>query len=215
MEAIGMYLGGTGCTAAAVTSGTSAEQDDDIARIGSLTDDIFARSSAHNSTDLHTLCHIIGMINLFYITGSQTDLVTVGAVTAVLRLLPASSADSLPCKCLRYRNGRICCTGHTHCLIYIATAGQRITDSTAQTGGSATERLDLCRMVVGLVLEKLPATPRSLCGRRNPSPREPRYGAGIDLIRFFHDRPACRPFSASALPSAPDPSGRRTYPLCP
>ena len=35
-----MHLGGTGCAAAAVTSGTSAQQDDDIAGIGVLTDDV-------------------------------------------------------------------------------------------------------------------------------------------------------------------------------
>ena len=53
-----MYLGGSGSTAAAVTSGTSAEEDDDITGIGGLTDDIFAGSSAHNSTDFHTLLQI-------------------------------------------------------------------------------------------------------------------------------------------------------------
>lgn len=35
-----MYLGGSGSTAAAVTSGTSAEENDDITGIGGLTDDV-------------------------------------------------------------------------------------------------------------------------------------------------------------------------------
>lgn len=111
------------------------------------------------------------MVDLFYKAGSQTDLVTIRGIAtgcASYQLL----LGELAVQSLGYRNGRIRSTGDTHCLIYIATAGQGITDGTAQTGGSTTERLDLCRMVVGLVL-KIPATPRSLYGHRNPSPREP------------------------------------------
>ena len=179
-----MYLGGTGSTATAVTSGTSAEEDDDITGIGGLTDDIFAGSSAHNSTDLHTLCHVRGMIDLFYKSGSQTDLVTVRGITAGCASYQFLLGQ-LAVQCLGYGNGRIRRTGDTHCLIYIATTGQGITDSTAQTGGSATERLDLSRMVVGLVLEKYqPLLSLSVVAvihlHRN------HYGAGIDLIRFFH-----------------------------
>ena len=44
-------------------------------------------------------------------------------------------------------------TGYAHCLIYIAAAGKRVAYCTAQTGGSASERFDFSRVVVGLVLE--------------------------------------------------------------
>ena len=125
-----MYLGGSGSTAAAVTSGTSAEEDDDITGIGGLTNDIFAGSSAHNSTDLHTLCHVRRMIDFFYKSGSQTNLVTVRGITAC-RASYQLLLGQLAVQCLGYGNGRICRTGNTHCLIYIATTGQRITDSTA------------------------------------------------------------------------------------
>ena len=179
-----MYLGGSGSTAAAVTSGTSAEEDDDITGIGGLTDDIFAGSSAHNSTDLHALCHIRRMIDFFYKSGSQTNLVTVRGITAGCTSYQFLLGQ-LAVQCLGYGNGRICRTGDTHCLIYIATTGQRITDSTAQASGSATERLDLCRMVVGLVLEKYqPLLGLSVIAVIHLHGNH--YGAGVDLIGFFH-----------------------------
>ena len=85
----GMNLGGACGTADAVTSRASAEQDDDVAGIRVLADDGAARCGAHNGTDLHSFCHIGRMINFFNITGSQTDLVSVGAVS------PGSTAHQL------------------------------------------------------------------------------------------------------------------------
>ena len=76
-----MYFGGTGSAAAAVTSGTSAQQNDDITRIGGLTDYIFTRSRPHDGADLHTFCNVVGMVNLLHITGGQADLVAVGGIT--------------------------------------------------------------------------------------------------------------------------------------
>ena len=89
-----MYFGGTGCTAAAVSSSTAAEQDDDIARIGIFTDNGTARCCSKDSSDLHTFCHVVRMVNFF-----------------------------------------------------------DITDCTAKAGCCTTERLDLGRVVVGLVFE--------------------------------------------------------------
>ena len=124
------------------------------------------------------------MIDLFYKAGSQTDLVTIRGIAtgcASYQLL----LGELAVQSLGYRNGRIRSTGDTHCLIYIATAGQGITDGTAQTGGSTTERLDLCRMVVGLVFEKYqPLLGLSMVAVIHLHGNH--YGAGIDLIGFFH-----------------------------
>ena len=77
-----MYFGGTGSAAAAVTSGTSAQQNDDITRIGGLTDYIFTRSRPHDGADLHTFCNVVGMVNLLHISGGKTDLVAIGTVSA-------------------------------------------------------------------------------------------------------------------------------------
>ena len=76
-----MLLRGTGRTAAAVTSGPAAHQNDDVAGIRGLTDYICPRRGAHNGTDFHTLCNIVGMIDFINEAGGKTDLVTVGAVT--------------------------------------------------------------------------------------------------------------------------------------
>ena len=78
---LGMYLGRSCSTAAAVTAGTSAEQDDDIARIGSQTHYILSGSSTHHGADLHTLCHIVRVVYFLNIAGGQTDLVTIGRIT--------------------------------------------------------------------------------------------------------------------------------------
>ena len=75
-----MHLGGTCRAADPVAAGASAQKDDDISRIGILTDYRASGSCAQNCADLHTLRHIIRMINFFYITGGKTDLVSIGAV---------------------------------------------------------------------------------------------------------------------------------------
>ena len=116
-----MYFGRTGSSADSVTAGPSAQKNDDISRIRIFSFDSFSRSCAHNCADLHTLCHIIRMINFFYITGSQTDLVSIGAIAV------SCAADDLLLRQfafqrLLHRYGRISSSGHTHGLIYIGTA---------------------------------------------------------------------------------------------
>src|SRR5699024_3733157 len=117
----GVYLGGTGSSAAAVTAGTSAQQDDDIARIGIFTDNSVSWRRSENCSDLHTFCHIVWMINFFYISGSQTDLVSVGAVS-VSRLAYQFLLRKFSFQGFALRTGRVCRTGHTHCLVHISTS---------------------------------------------------------------------------------------------
>ena len=78
---LGVYLRGTSCTATAITTRTAAQQDNDVARIRILTNDVLSGSSTHNGTDLHSLCHVIRMINLFYKASCKTNLVTIGGIT--------------------------------------------------------------------------------------------------------------------------------------
>ena len=148
----GVALGRTGCTAAAVTTGAAAEQDDNIARIRHFTNDVFNRCCADNCADFHALCDIARMINLMNQAGSQTDLVAVRRITG-----SGSGAQlalrQLVLQRLAQRNRRIACTGHTHCLIYIASTGQRIANCAAKAGSSAAKRFDFCRMVMGFVFK--------------------------------------------------------------
>src|SRR5699024_5184365 len=102
----------------------------------------FSGSRSHNGSNLHSLGGIARMVDLFHIACSQTNLVAVGAVT-VSRLRDDLSLRQLTLHCFFQRPGRIRRTSHTHCLVYISTTGQRISDSSAQTGSCSSERLDL------------------------------------------------------------------------
>ncbi len=42
---------------------------------------MICRSRGHNRTNLHTLGHISGMVDLVHLTGGKTDLVAVGGIT--------------------------------------------------------------------------------------------------------------------------------------
>ena len=90
-----MHLGGAGRAAAAVSPGTSAKQDDDIPWIRRLTDHRPSRSRSQYRSDLHTLRHIIRVIDLLHHPRRKTDLVTVRTITVgrladqlLLRKLP-------------------------------------------------------------------------------------------------------------------------------
>ncbi len=146
-------LGGAGCAAHAVTPGSSAEEDDHIARGRVLPDHVLPCRSAHDGTDLHALCHISRMVELRDLTGRKADLVAVAGValgSARHELL----LGKLSLKGLGDRSCRIRSARHAHGLVYIASSGERVADGTAKAGGSAAEGLNLRRVVVGLILEE-------------------------------------------------------------
>ena len=116
-----MYFGRSGRAAAAVTTGTSAQQNDNISRIGSFTDHCASRRCAKHCPDLHTFCHIIRMIDFFDASGRQTDLISVRTIS--VRCPPHQFLlRKFSFQCLIYGNGRICRPSHAHCLIYISTS---------------------------------------------------------------------------------------------
>ena len=148
----GMGLGRTSCTAAAVPSSLTAQQDDNIAWNRSFSANVACRSCTEYRTDFHSLCHIARMVYFRNVSGCKTNLVPIRAVTA------CSTDGDFPLRQLAGngifdRNERICCTGYTHSLINIGTARQRVTDCTAEAGCSTTERFNFRRVVVGFVLE--------------------------------------------------------------
>ena len=147
-----MRLGGSCRTADTVTAGSSAEKYYDVARSRTYTDDVIRRSSTNNGTDLHSFSNIARMIDLIDVTCAKTDLVTIGAVTCSCRTYEFLLGE-FSFECHGYRNGRVTGAGHTHCLVNIGTSGERVTDRTAEAGRRTTERLDLRRVVMGLVLK--------------------------------------------------------------
>ena len=148
-----MRFGGTCCTAAAVTACFAAQQDDHIAVFGTFSAYVFSRSRCDNRTDFHSLRNITGVIDFIYLTCSQTDLVTVGAVTCCCSLNDCSLRQFAG-DCFGYGFQRVSCTCYTHSGVYIGTAAQRVTDRTAYASSSTAERFDFCRMVVCFIFEQ-------------------------------------------------------------
>ena len=114
-------LGRSCRTADAVTACAAAEKDDDIARIGILTDHSASRSRCDDRADLHTLSDVIRMIDFFNKTGCKTDLITVGTV-AVRSLANDLLLRQFALQSLALRSCRIRSTCHAHSLIYISTS---------------------------------------------------------------------------------------------
>ena len=171
-----MLLRGAGSAAAAVTAGLAAEQDDDVARLGYLADDVLQRSRTDNSADLHALCDIARVVDLVYEAGRKANLVAVGGVARSSGLAQLALRQ-LVLEGFRERHGRVARAGYAHCLINVGAAGQRVTDRTAEAGSSTAERLDLGRVVVGLVLEhEQPVLVVTVHERLHLN------GAGVDLL---------------------------------
>ena len=151
-RSLGMTLRGAGSTTYTVTACTTADENDQIAGLRSLANNIHPGSGCYYGTDFQTLCYEARMVYLRHLTGSQTNLVAVRAV-AGCGSLSNLLLGQLARKGILHGSAGIGCTGDSHRLIYISAAGQRVTNSTAQTGSCAAERLNLSGMVVGLVLE--------------------------------------------------------------
>ena len=149
----GVGFGGAGGTAASVTAGTAAQKDDHVTGGRNLAAYVFSGSGRDDRTDLHTLGRVAGVIDLVYHTGGQTDLVTVGGIAGRCRGHDLALGQ-LARHSLGYGTGGIGRAGHTHSGVYIGTAGQRIADRTADTGGGTAEGLDLGGMVVRFILKE-------------------------------------------------------------
>ncbi len=148
----GVFLGGTGGAAHAVTAGTAAQQHDQVARSRTFPDHGVPGSSPDDGPHFHSLGHEFGMVVFFHGTGGQTDLVAVGAVAG------CSAQGDLPLGQLAFqglfiRGTGIAGPGDPHGLVHIAPAAEGIPDGPAQAGGGTAEGFDFGGMVVGFVLE--------------------------------------------------------------
>ena len=76
-----MRLGGSGSSAASVTSRSSAEENYEVSVSRTLTAYVFSGGSCDNRTYLKALSRISVMIKLVNHTGCKTDLVTVGGIS--------------------------------------------------------------------------------------------------------------------------------------
>ena len=148
-----VFFGRAGCTAASVTTGTAAKQNNNVTVFRAFTTNVCRRSRCNNRTDFHSLRSIAVVEELVNHTGSKTDLVTVRGITC------RSSGHDLSLRKFTldgFRNCfcRVCTTGHTHCGINVRSAGKRVADRAADTSSGTAKGLNFGRMVVGFVLEQ-------------------------------------------------------------
>ena len=164
-----MRLGGTRCAAAAVTARCAAEQHDNVSGLRLEALDVRLRRCADDRANLHALCNITGVIKLRDLTGRKADLVAVGGIAR------RSAGGNLSCGQLTLhrilkRNSRVAAAGNAHRLINIRSAGERVANRAAKACCRAAERLNLRRVVVGLILEL----------------HEPLLGLAVDRDRHFN-----------------------------
>ena len=123
------------------------------------------------------------MVDLFYMSRRKADLVSVAGV-ALCGTCDKLLLGKFVLESLGNRNCGICRAGHAHCLIYIASSGERVADRSAKAGSCAAERLDLRGMIVRLVFKEdkpfLCLGPVSIIHFHGYHNR-----AGVILVRFF------------------------------
>ncbi len=124
------------------------------------------------------------MVDLLHQSRRQTDLIPVGRISA------GSAAHQFllgqfALQRIRHRHRRVSRPRNPHGLIHITASGKRIADRSAQTGGRSAERLNLRRMVMGLILKEH----KPLLGHRPLAVihlHRHHHRAGIDLVRLLH-----------------------------
>ena len=149
----GMFFGGTRSAADAVTTGTAAEEQDDIALLRFFPFYAVFGNGADDSADFHAFGNEGVIIDLSDFPCGKADLVAVRAVT-VSRFFTDLALWQLAIERFGNRGTGIRRAGHAHSLVNIGSARKRIADGAAETGCRAAERLDLCGMVMGFVLEE-------------------------------------------------------------
>ena len=149
----GVGFGRAGCAAASVAPGRTAQKDDHISGGGNFAPHVaFGRCGNHRA-DFHPLGGVTGMINFIHDSRGKPDLVAVGGIAC------CGGGYDLPLRQfsfdgLFHRRQGVCRAADPHCAVDIGTSRKRVADRAADAGGSAAERFDLRRVVVGLVLEQ-------------------------------------------------------------
>ena len=147
-----MTLRRTGRAADAVASGAAAEQDDNVARSGTLAHNVIGRCRGNDRAALKAFGNVALVVELGDMARGKADLVAVGRISR-RRGLRQLALGELSGKRLRERLSRVAAAGDAHRLMDISAAGERVADATSDAGGSTAEGLDLGGVVVRLVFE--------------------------------------------------------------
>src|SRR5512133_247186 len=68
------------CTTTAIAAGTASKQHYNVTFDRLLADNVFGRNRSNNGTNLHAFCHVSLIVNFGDMTGSKSDLVSIGTV---------------------------------------------------------------------------------------------------------------------------------------
>ena len=113
-----MFLGRACCSADSVTSGPSAEQENNVARRRGLSADLVGLHCSDHGSDFETLGRVALVVDFPDVCGGEADLIAVAGV-AVGCLAGDDALREFAGKCLSHRLVDIACSGHPHCLIYV------------------------------------------------------------------------------------------------
>ena len=143
-----MALRRTGRAANAVTARAAAEQDNDVARGGTLAHNVLGGRRGDDRAALKAFGNVALVVELGDMARGKADLVAVGRISR-RRGLRQLALGELSGKRLRERLSRVAAARHAHRLMDISAAGERVADA----GSSTAEGLDLGGVVVRLVFE--------------------------------------------------------------
>ena len=147
-----VLLRGSRGAADAVAARAAAQHDDPVPGLGTLAAHVLGLHGTHHGAYLKALGHIVRMVDLTDVGRGQTDLVAVARI-ARGGLLRDDALRELARERVAHLLVDISGTRNAHGLVDVAAARQRVADRAAQAGRGSSERLDLGRVVVCLVLE--------------------------------------------------------------
>ena len=147
-----MALRRTGRAADAVTARAAAEQDNDVARGGTLAHNVLGGRRGDDRAALKAFGNVALVVELGDMARGKADLVAVGRISR-RRGLRQLALGELSGKRLRERLSRVAAAGDAHRLMDISAAGERVADAASDAGGRAAEGFNFGGVVVGLVFE--------------------------------------------------------------
>jgi len=149
---IGVFFGRAGGSADAIASGTTADEEDEVAGIGTTTEDVFTRRGGDDGSDFHAFSGVVGVINFGDFSGGEADLVSVRGV-ATSGFLTDFTLGEFAGDGFVVRGAWVGSAGDTHGLVDVGAATQGVANTTAKAGGGSAEGLDLGGVVVSFVFE--------------------------------------------------------------
>ena len=142
----------TGRAADAVTARAAAEQDNDVARGGTLAHNVLGGRRGDDRAALKAFGNVALVVELGDMARGKADLVAVGRISR-RRGLRQLALRELSGQGLGKGLSRVAAAGDAHRLMDISAAGERVADAAADAGSSTAEGLDLGGVVVRLVFE--------------------------------------------------------------